>query len=112
MSKARAGFRDLRIQVEADTLPQAIEAVEAGADLILLDNFDDRSLVSAVKAVRAAAKQAGRTVVIEASGGITLARVPRLRTSGIDRISTSALTMGAAVIDFGLDEGVVGGDGR
>ena len=42
VAKARAAFSDLKIEVEADTLPQALEAAEAGADLILLDNFDDR----------------------------------------------------------------------
>jgi len=109
VGKARAAHADLPIEVEADSLPQAIEAVAAGADMVLLDNFSDVELAAAVLEVRSAAEKTGRTVLIEASGGITLARVPALRASGVDRVSTSALTFGAAVIDFGLDEAIDGG---
>lgn len=110
VGKARAARPDLLIEVEADSVPQAIEAVVAGADLVLLDNFGNKELAAAVTAVRSAAATTRRTVLIEASGGITLARVPALRSSGVDRISTSALTFGAPLIDFGLDE-ASGGEG-
>ena len=109
VSKARAARPDLVIEVEADAQPQAIEAVAAGADIVLLDNFDDAALEAAVTAVRSAAEKAGRTVLIEVSGGMTLERVPALRVTGVDRVSTSALTFGAPIIDFGLDETTGGG---
>jgi nicotinate-nucleotide pyrophosphorylase (carboxylating) len=109
VEKARASRPDLLIEVEADSLPQAIEAATAGADIVMLDNFDDAGLTAAVALIRSTAEKAGRSVLIEASGGITLARVPALRRSGLDRVSTSALTFGTPVIDFGLDETVGGG---
>ena len=109
IEKARTVVPHVPVEVEAESLSQALEAVEAGADMVLLDNFDDKALSAAVAAVRAHAEKARRTVLIEASGGITLARMPALRSSGVDRVSTSALTFGAPVIDFGLDETSGGG---
>jgi nicotinate-nucleotide pyrophosphorylase (carboxylating) len=111
VARARHARPDLLIEVEADTVPQAIEAVGAGVDLVLLDNFDDAELASAVLAVRSAAEKAGRTILIEASGGITFSRIAALRASGVDRVSSSALTFGAPVVDFGLDETPGGGGG-
>lgn len=101
---AHAKQPGLLIEVEADTLVQALEAVAAGADLVLLDNFADEMLAAAVTALRGAADQRGRDVVIEASGGITFDRLPVLAASGVDRVSTSALTLGVSTIDFGFDE--------
>ena len=111
VEKARAARPDLLVEVEADSLSQAIEGVAAGADLVLLDNFGDDALKTVVAEVRAAARKAGREVLIEASGGMTLARARALRDSGVDRVSTSALTMGTPVVDFGLDEDPGGGVG-
>jgi nicotinate-nucleotide pyrophosphorylase (carboxylating) len=109
VSKIRASRPDLLVEVEADSLALALEAAQAGADMVLLDNFDDAALSDAVKAVRTTANKAGRTVLIEASGGITFARIAALRATGVDRVSSSALTFGAPVIDFGLDETTGGG---
>ena len=103
-AKARATHPDLLIEIEADTLEQAVEAASAGADLVLLDNMDDAMLARAVAAVRVAADARGATVLTEASGGITRTRLAGLRATGVDRVSTSALTMGVRVIDFGFDE--------
>jgi nicotinate-nucleotide pyrophosphorylase (carboxylating) len=111
VEKARAARPDLLVEVEADSLSQAIEAVAAGADLVLLDNFEDAALKTAVTEVRTVARRAGREVLVEASGGITLSRARALRDSGVDRVSTSALTMGTPVVDFGLDEEPGGGVG-
>jgi nicotinate-nucleotide pyrophosphorylase (carboxylating) len=109
VARARHARPELLIEVEADTVEQALEAVAAGADLVLLDNFDDAELAAAVLAVRSAAEKTGRPVLTEASGGITLSRIPALRASGVDRVSSSALTLGAPVVDFGLDESPGGG---
>ena len=105
--KAREAAGGLRIEVEADSPEQALEAVRAGASMILLDNFDDDGLAETVREIRAAAEAVGRQVIIEASGGITLDRIPALRSAGVDRVSTSALTMGVSAVDFGFDEGTV-----
>jgi nicotinate-nucleotide pyrophosphorylase (carboxylating) len=104
VANARLAHPTLLVEVEADTLSQAVEAVEAGADLVLLDNMGDELLGEAVLAVREAARELDRSVLTEASGGIGRDRIPALRASGVDRVSASALTLGFHVIDFGLDE--------
>lgn len=103
VSRARSANPHLLIEVEADTANQAVEAVIAGADLVLLDNMDDTTLTSVVRSCREEATKRGRPIVLEASGGIRLKRVRELAATGIDRVSSSALTL-AASVDFGLDE--------
>jgi nicotinate-nucleotide pyrophosphorylase (carboxylating) len=84
------------VEVEVDR-PEQIEAVLAGgADTILLDNFSTAQLASAV------AQIAGRALV-EASGGITLARVREVAETGVDIISVGALTHSVRSLDLGLD---------
>ena len=104
IGRARAAHPNLLIEVEADTLPQALEAVAGGADMVLLDNFSDTALKRAVVALRQAARTRGRDVSIEASGGIGFDRLPALAASGVDRVSSSALTLGVRTVDFGFDE--------
>ncbi len=91
------------VEVEADTIGQALEAVRAGADIVLLDNMDDVSLSEAVAAVRDAAHASGHACLTEASGAIGFERLPALRRAGVDRVSSSALTL-APPVDFGFDE--------
>lgn len=100
IAAARAAHSDLVLESEADSVEQAVEAARAGADRILLDNMDDATLAYAVAAVREAA--AGRGCVTEASGGVTIDRLPGLASTGVDQVSTSALTL-APPLDFGLD---------
>lgn len=100
---ARAAHPDLTIEVEADSIAQAIEATRAGADIVLLDNMDDATLREAVAALRHAAEASGHTTLTEASGGIDYERLAVLREIGVDRVSSSALTL-APPLDFGLDE--------
>ncbi len=100
--RARAAHPDLLIEIEADTPSQALEAVQAGADMVLLDNMDDATLADVVGTCRRAAETRGRAVLLEASGGIRLERVAALRRLGVDRVSSSALTL-APPVDFGLD---------
>ncbi len=111
VAKAREAHPELLVEVEADSVAQALEAVGAGADLVLLDNMDDAALAEAVAAVRAAAAERGIRVLTEASGGIRRERLAALRATGVDRVSTSALTLGTRAVDFGLDE-IAGGEAR
>jgi nicotinate-nucleotide pyrophosphorylase (carboxylating) len=90
------------VEVEADSEEQAAEAARAGADMVLLDNMDDAALAAAVTAVRAATPKGG-TCLTEASGGVTYQRLRALAALGLDRVSSSALTL-APPLDFGLDE--------
>ena len=85
-----------RIECEVDTEAQLAVALGAGADVILLDNFDD----AAVR--RAVATTAGRAI-LEASGNVTLERVRSLAEAGVDVISVGALTHSAPAADLGLD---------
>jgi nicotinate-nucleotide pyrophosphorylase (carboxylating) len=102
VAAARSIHPELLVECEADSLAQAVEAASAGADYVLLDNMDDAELTAAVAAVRAAAGE--RVCLTEASGRITFDRLGGLATTGVDRVSTSALTL-ARPLDFGLDSG-------
>jgi nicotinate-nucleotide pyrophosphorylase (carboxylating) len=87
------------IEIECDTLEQVREAVEAGADMILLDNMDVPELKEAVKIV------AGRAV-LEASGGINLETIRGKASTGVDFVSVGRMTQSAPAVDIGLDWGV------
>ena len=87
------------IEIECDTLEQVREAVEAGADMILLDNMDVPELKQAVKIV------AGRAV-LEASGGINLETIRDKASTGVDYVSVGRMTQSAPAVDIGLDWGV------
>jgi len=97
VARAKAGVPVLtRIEVECDRLEQVREAVDAGADMILLDNMD-------VATMREAVKIAGGKIPLEASGGITLDTVREKAESGVDYISTGRITQSAPAADIGLD---------
>lgn len=103
IAAAREAGPGLLVEVEADTLEQAREATRAGADIVLLDNMGDEALAEAVAVCREAAAGRGAAVLTEASGNISLERMSALRRTGVDRVSSSALTL-AGPVDFGLDE--------
>ena len=85
-----------RIECEIDSLEQLDAALDAGAEIILLDNFSDDE-------VRSAVEQAGDRAWIEVSGGVQVERVRRLAELGVDVISVGALTHSAPAADLGLD---------
>jgi nicotinate-nucleotide pyrophosphorylase (carboxylating) len=92
----RARAPGLPLEVECDTLDQVREALEAGAELILLDNFTVPELAAAV------ALTAGRAL-LEASGGLTLATARAVAETGVDYLAVGALTHSAPALDIGLD---------
>lgn len=94
--RARAKYPDLLVEVEADTPEQVQQALEAGADIILLDNMSLEELRTAVHWVAGQAKT-------EASGGVTLAGVRSIAETGVDFISVGALTHSARAVDIALD---------
>jgi len=96
VARAREKFPKLKIEVEADTLKQVEQAVNAGADFVLLDNMDLKQLRQAVKIVNGRAKT-------EASGGVNLKIVRAIAKTGVDFISVGALTHSACAVDIGLD---------
>ena len=84
------------VQVEADTPVQAVEAVEAGADFLLLDNMAPAQLREVVALV------AGRAE-LEATGGLTLAVAREVAATGVDFLSAGALTHSSPILDLALD---------
>ena len=91
------------VVVEACTIEQAQMAVEGGASVVLLDNFEPGAeLRAAVAAVRKAAEAVNRPVEVEVSGGITLANVADYAACGVDRISVGALTHSAPSHDLSM----------
>ena len=93
-AKARAHHL-LKIEVEVTDLEGLEEALNAGADLILLDNMDDATLCRAVKITR------GRAL-LEASGSMTPDRLPQVAATGVNLISMGALTHSAPAVDIHL----------
>ena len=96
VERSRKRWPDLKVEVEADTLEQVDQAVAAGADIVLLDNMTIDQLKIAV------ARCKGRAQT-EASGGVSLATVPAIASTGVDFISAGALTHSARAVDIGLD---------
>jgi len=86
----------IKVEVECDNLEQVQTAIDAGADVILLDNMGLLDLREAVKLVN------GRAVT-EASGGVTLETVRQIAETGVNWISVGALTHSAPALDLALD---------
>lgn len=84
------------VEVECDSLEQVAEAVGAGADLILLDNFGLDDMRKAVDLV-------GGRVLLEASGGLRLEMAADVAATGVDYLAVGALTHSAQALDIGLD---------
>jgi nicotinate-nucleotide pyrophosphorylase (carboxylating) len=84
------------VQVEADTAAQALEAVEAGADFLLLDNMAPAQLREVVALV-------GGRAELEATGGLTLAVAREVASTGVDFLSVGALTHSSPILDLALD---------
>ncbi|WP_432558115.1 carboxylating nicotinate-nucleotide diphosphorylase [Granulicoccus sp. GXG6511] len=88
---------DIAVEVEVDNLDQLREAIDAGAELILLDNMTPAQMREAVALCRPAG------VRTEASGGLTLNDAPAVGATGVDFIAVGALTHSAVVLDLGFD---------
>ncbi len=87
----------MRVAVEIDRLDQLDEAIQAGAESVLLDNFSLDALAKAVERVR------GSGVILEASGGVNLETVRAIAETGVDVISVGAITHSATCLDLALD---------
>ncbi|MEU3254083.1 carboxylating nicotinate-nucleotide diphosphorylase [Streptomyces sp. NPDC006997] len=92
----REAFPDVPVEVEVDTLHQLREVADAGADLILLDNFTPGECEEAVALVD------GRAA-LEASGRLTLANARAYAETGVDYLAVGALTHSSPILDIGLD---------
>jgi nicotinate-nucleotide pyrophosphorylase (carboxylating) len=96
VARARAGAHHLlKVEVEVTDLQGLEEALNAGADLILLDNMDDATLAKAVQLT-------GGRALLEASGSMTKDRLPTVAATGVNLISMGALTHSAPAVDIHL----------
>jgi nicotinate-nucleotide pyrophosphorylase (carboxylating) len=86
----------LKVEVEVNSYQEAMDAVEAEADIIMLDNMSLEEMRRVVKSVPGQLK-------IEASGGITLANVRAVAETGVDLISIGALTHSVKALDISLE---------
>ncbi len=94
----RAAAPDLPLEVECDDLDQVREALEAGVELILLDNMGLAALRAAVAVARGYP-----SVKLEASGGLRLDRAREVAETGVDFVAVGALTHSSPALDLGLD---------
>ncbi len=94
---------NVRITAEARDGEEARAAIRGGADVVMLDNFAPAGLSEWCPKLRHYAQELGRTIELEASGGIRLDTVRAFAETGIDRISVGALTHSAAALDFSLE---------
>lgn len=99
----RGAPHTLRLEVEVDTLDQLLEALKAGADIIMLDNMGPELLRQAVKITADFHAPQPRATLLEASGGISLNTIGPIAQTGVDLISVGALTHSAPSVDLGLD---------
>ena len=86
----------VKIEIEVDSLDQLDEALAARADIVLLDNFN-------LDETRAAVKRTAGRALLEASGGMDETTVRAVAETGVDLISSGAITHSARVLDIGLD---------
>ena len=84
-----------KIEVEVENLDMCREAVEAGADIIMLDNMSVDEMIAAVKLID------GRAVT-ECSGNVTEENIPNIKRTGVDYVSSGALTHSAPILDLSL----------
>jgi nicotinate-nucleotide pyrophosphorylase (carboxylating) len=96
VTRMRRANREMPTEVEAQSLAQVDEALEAGAEIVLLDNLSTPDIIEAVKRCRGRAKT-------EISGGVTLARVSELAATGADYVSIGALTHSAPSSDLSFE---------
>ena len=96
VKRSRNMFPALEVEVEADNLTEVKEAIAAGADYILLDNMTNEQMKEAVKINKGRSR-------LEASGGITIERIPSIAKIGLDFISVGALTHSVKAIDISLE---------
>ena len=94
MAKAYAPF-GRKIEIEVETLEQVKEAVEAGADIIMLDNMTPEVMKQAVELINGRAQT-------ECSGNITKENIQKIREIGVDFVSSGALTHSAPILDISM----------
>jgi nicotinate-nucleotide pyrophosphorylase (carboxylating) len=104
VAAAKATWPGRLVHVEAGDLDELRQALDAGADAVLLDNMTPEQAAAAVALAEGwAAEHGGRRPLLECSGGITIETAAAYAASGVDLLSTSQITQSAPALDIGLD---------
>lgn len=103
VSKARDLWPGRTVHVECDSLEQCVEALEAGADAVLLDNMSPEEVRTCVAAAQVRQGGHDRRTLLEVSGEITLETIAEFSGTGVDMISVGRITKSAPTLDIGLD---------
>jgi nicotinate-nucleotide pyrophosphorylase len=104
--RVRAAHPGLPLEVEVDTVEQARQVIDAGADLVLLDNMSPAGMRAVVEYARGRRTRGARdpsVIQLEASGGLTLDRAREVAETGVGYLAVGALTHSAPVLDIGMD---------
>jgi nicotinate-nucleotide pyrophosphorylase (carboxylating) len=96
VARVRERHPGLPVEVETQSLAEVDDALRAGAEMLLVDNMS-------LDQIREAVRRTGKRATIEISGGVTLARLPELATTGADYVSVGALTHSAPAIDISFE---------
>jgi len=99
-TRERASFSK-KIEVEVSRLSDVFEAAEAGADIIMLDNFEPEKIEEAIQLLKK--KKLRNKIMIEASGGITERNILRYAAAGVDIVSLGEITQSAKALDMSLE---------
>lgn len=100
-ARSACGF-STKIEVECQSEEEADEAIAAGADVIMLDNFTGEGIVVASKSIKARWADKGKSFLLECSGGLKEDNIKSYLTNSIDIYSTSSVHQGTGVIDFNM----------
>jgi nicotinate-nucleotide pyrophosphorylase (carboxylating) len=103
VAAAKAAWPGRMVHVEAGDLDELAQALEAGADAVLLDNFTPEAATAAMALARDWEAAHGSRPLIECSGGITVEAAAAFAATGVDLLSTSQITQSAPALDIGLD---------
>ena len=102
-AKVRSLAATIPVEIEVDSIDGLQEAMDAGADVVLLDNFAVLDMRAGVAAMHEYERSTGRRVILEASGGLTIEVARAVAETGVDYIAVGGLTHSAPVLDIGLD---------
>jgi len=98
VAAAQRSAAGVAIEVEVESLAELEQALDAGPDIVLVDDFSDADMARAVELNRAR----GRPVALEASGSVSLERVRSIAATGVDYISVGAITKNLRAVDLSL----------
>jgi nicotinate-nucleotide pyrophosphorylase (carboxylating) len=90
---------DIKIEVETTNLDEVDQAIAAGADIIMLDNMDNATMIKAVEVIKAS----GKGIKTEASGNMSIPRLKEVAATGVDFISVGALTHTVKAMDISMN---------